>query len=146
MSYDQYKDHCGNWEYSDRRARVKDLAAKVHWDALTHFVYVPDKEQFPDFFEHWMSHADEVEADQIFRDDCDGFALTCAELLIRHGADTSKVILVRCLTETGGGHLVCVADGWLLDNRQRSTIRWDDVPYTWQKSMRMDEPGVWRRL
>jgi predicted transglutaminase-like cysteine proteinase len=125
---------------------MKNLAKNIHWEVLTHFVYTPDKEQFPEFFEHWMSHADEVEAGQTFRDDCDGFALTCAELLVRGGADEGKVSLVRCLTETGGGHLVCMADGWLLDNRQRTAVRWEDIPYTWQKSMKMGEVGIWRKI
>jgi predicted transglutaminase-like cysteine proteinase len=125
---------------------MKHLIENVHWDVLTHFIYVPDKKQFPTFFEHWRSCADEVEADQIFRDDCDGFAMTSAEILVRSGADKNKIVLVTCLTETGGGHAVCVADGWLLDNRQRTAWRWDDVPYIWQKSMKMDEPGVWRKI
>lgn len=51
MSCTQFKDYCGDWEYSDRRARVKDLAAKVHWDALTHFVYVSDKPRHSDCFD-----------------------------------------------------------------------------------------------
>jgi predicted transglutaminase-like cysteine proteinase len=40
---------------------------------------------------------------------------------------------------------VCVAEGWVLDNRQRDIIKWDKLPYEWVKSMRMDEPGIWRK-
>jgi len=75
---------------------------------------------------------------------CDAFSLSCAELLIRLGADPTKVRIVFCYTETGGGHLVCIADGWVLDNRQRDIIRWDKLPYKWVKSMRLNDPGVWR--
>lgn len=125
---------------------MKTLSEQTHWDVLTHFVYVPDKVLHPDCFDHWMSHADAVEAGEIFKDDCDGFAMTCAELLIRTGVDKEKTRLTMCKTETGEGHLVCVCDGWVLDNRQRYIKRWDDLPYEWISSMRMDEPGTWRKM
>ena len=119
-------------------------AKTVHWNTLTHFVYVPDKVQHPDRFDHWASHADAVEAGEIFHDDCDGFAMTCAELLVRAGVDKSKVRLAMCYTETGEGHLVCICDTWMLDNRQRQIKQWDRVPYEWVSSMKMSEPGIWR--
>jgi predicted transglutaminase-like cysteine proteinase len=121
-----------------------EIAETTHYKALTHFVYTPDKQLHPDYFDHWQSHADEVEQGLIFRDDCDGFAMTCAELLTRAGVDRSKVRLAFCRVETGEGHLVCVCDGWVLDNRQRKIKRWESLPYEWISSMRMDEPGTWR--
>jgi predicted transglutaminase-like cysteine proteinase len=120
------------------------IAEKTHWDVLTHFVYVPDKIQHPDYFDHWASHADAVEAGEIFRDDCDGFALTCAELLVRSGQDKETVRIAMCKTETNEGHLVCVCNEWVLDNRQRFIKRWSTLPYEWISSMKMSEPGTWR--
>jgi predicted transglutaminase-like cysteine proteinase len=120
------------------------LAERIHYDVLTHFVYVPDVEYHPDYFDHWESHADEVEQGLVFHDDCDGFAMTCAELLARAGVDKSKVRLSFCQVETGEGHLVCVCDGWVLDNRHRYIKRWETLPYEWISSMKMSETGVWR--
>jgi predicted transglutaminase-like cysteine proteinase len=125
---------------------MKELAKKVHWDVLTHFVYVPDHVIHPDFFDHWESHADEVEADKVFRGDCDNAALTNAELSIRRGANPAIVKLIYCKAETGEGHLVAGLEHWILDNRQRGPIYWEDLPYRWISSMRMDEPGIWRKL
>lgn len=122
------------------------IAEMTHFEALTHFVYVPDKVLHPDYFDHWQSHADAVARGEIFRDDCDGFAMTCAEMLLNAGEDKSKINLAMCLTETGEGHLVCVFDGWILDNRQRHVKRWDVLPYQWISSMKMSEPGIWRKV
>ena len=47
------------------------------------FIYIPDKEQFPEKWDDWRSYANQVELGQIFKDDCDAFAMTCAELLVR---------------------------------------------------------------
>jgi predicted transglutaminase-like cysteine proteinase len=109
------------------------------------FIYIPDQEQFniPD---DWRSHADEVDNNQVFRDDCDGFAMTCAEVLVRNGINKDLVKLVYCLTETEDGHLVCVVDNKLLDNRQRCLWNWNEVPYTWVSSMKMSDPGIWRKI
>jgi len=125
---------------------MRDLAAKIHWDVLTHFVYVPDKELHPKFFDHWMSHADTIESGIVFRDDCDGFALTCAELLIRRGANSEDAKIIFCRTETGGGHLATAWRHWILDNRHRTIMYWDDLPYEWVKSMAMNEKGIWRKV
>jgi predicted transglutaminase-like cysteine proteinase len=122
---------------------MKDLARKIHKLVKEHFIWKSDME-IHGVPEHWKSYADEVEQGQVFYDDCDSHSLSCAELLIRQGADPTKVRIAFCYTETGGGHLVCIADGWVLDNRQRDIIRWDKLPYEWVKSMRMDEPGTWR--
>jgi predicted transglutaminase-like cysteine proteinase len=123
---------------------MKDLARKIHKLVKEHFIWKSDQE-IHGVPEHWKSYADEVEQGQVFYDDCDAFSLSCAELLTRQEADPAKVRIAFCRTETGGGHLVCVAEGWVLDNRQRDIIKWDKLPYKWVKSMRMDEPGIWRK-
>ncbi len=100
--------------------------------------------------EHWKSFADEVEQGKVFRGDCDNFALTCAELLVRKGMDPAMVRLSFCqVPPEGWGHLVCVAKDhkgkdMVLDNRQRGVWHWTQIRYNWISSMRLDEPGVWR--
>lgn len=110
------------------------------------FIYLPDAEQFPEKWDDWRSYANQVELGQVFKDGCDGFAMTCAELLIRRLIPSELVRIVTCKTETNEGHLVCIVDGYLLDNRQRNIWPWNQVPYTWQSSMEMDKPGIWRSI
>ena len=107
------------------------------------FVWACDMEQFG-VPEHWASNADDVEQGRVFRQDCDGFSLTCAELLERRGFETALLRIALCWTETNGYHAVCVADGLILDNRQRVVWHWVRLPYKWDKSMRLNELGVWR--
>lgn len=93
--------------------------------------------------EHWTSHADAVEREEIFFDDCDGFAMTCVELLLREGINPEDMRLVTCWTETNEYHAVAIVHGWLLDNRMRRMYPWPAVPYKWHKSMKMSAPGLW---
>jgi predicted transglutaminase-like cysteine proteinase len=118
---------------------IKAVLREVH----RNFLYTFDHDQF-EAPEHWTSHADAVERGDVFRDDCDGFAMTCAELLIRKGADPERVRIATCWAETGEYHAVCVAYGRLMDNRYRAPHPWDGVGYKWHKSMRLSEPGEWR--
>lgn len=123
----------------------KKIAEQVFADARANFIYTPDGEQF-DVREDWRSHAGEIEGS--WRDDCDGFAITCAELLIERGVPKENVKLIYCKTETGTGHLVCGVDAdgdtLILDNRQRAVWGWETIRYEWLRSMRASEPGEWR--
>jgi predicted transglutaminase-like cysteine proteinase len=121
----------------------KRIAKKVLKDVFSCFVYEKDK------VEDWTCHADSVEAGEVFKDDCDGFALTCAELLLRRGVPKSEVSLVVCNT-SGGGHLVCglAANGttWILDNNQHFIYDWVDSRYEWKYFMNLDYRGIWRNV
>jgi len=111
------------------------------------FIWTSDKIIHPDYFDHWQSHADEVERGEVFRDDCDGFSLTCAELFVRNPeVKKEDVKIIYCLTELGGGHLVASFKNLILDNRQRTVYPWTGFNYKWKSSMRMSEPGVWRTM
>lgn len=125
---------------------MKSLVVKVHWDTLTHFVYVPDKILHPDHFDRWISFADQVERGEIFHGDCDDVSLTTAELSIRRGADPAVTRLIYCRTETGGAHLVTGVGHWILDNRHRTVMYWKDLPYEWITAMVMNEKGIWRKV
>jgi predicted transglutaminase-like cysteine proteinase len=73
--------------------------------------------------------------------DCEDMALWCREQLAGQGIASS---LVYCKTESGGGHLVCAVEGWILDNRHKWVMRRDDLPYTWLKLG--DPDGRWYEL
>ncbi|HUV85471.1 MAG TPA: transglutaminase-like cysteine peptidase [Methanosarcinales archaeon] len=97
--------------------------------------------------DHWHCWADEVERGIPFTDDCDGFAVTCAELLKRKGVP--NISLIICLTG-GKGHLVCgVTDKdttWILDNNHRIPRDWIGLPYTWKYKMDLEDPGKWHSI
>jgi predicted transglutaminase-like cysteine proteinase len=110
------------------------------------FIWASDQEHYgvPD---KWMSFADEVERGEVFKQDCDGFSLTCAELLVRRGVPKAAIRIALCWTETGGYHAVCVCRDEVLDNRQRTVKGWDQLRgYRWDKSMGLEEPGIWRTV
>jgi predicted transglutaminase-like cysteine proteinase len=121
----------------------KRIAKQVLKDVFAHFVYEEDK------VEEWACHADSVEAGVVFKDDCDGFALTCAELLLRRGVPKSEVSLIMCHT-SGGGHLVCglAANGttWILDNNRHYIYDWVDSRYSWKFFMNLEDRDRWRNV
>jgi len=128
----------------------KIIAAKVHSMVDKKFIYVSDKKQYM-VNEHWTSHAEEVLQGDDFKDDCDGFACTCAELLIREGVDRSEVSVIYCETETGEAHLVCgiVAESstYILENRYNYVYDWKSRPgYKWFYFMKFDDVGQWFKV
>lgn len=107
------------------------------------FIWAPDDQVFG-MPEYWSSFAREVELGQSFTGDCDNFALTCAERCLQRGIKAQDVRIALCWTYTGEYHAVAIAHGWMMDNRQRLIRHWSSVPYRWDKSMRLSEPGIWR--
>jgi len=123
---------------------VRDIHKEVH--GL--FTYIHDDKQY-DMNEHWTSHADDVMAGEEFEDDCDGFALTCAELFIHKGHPREHVSAIICNTETGEGHLVCgiLIDGeqWVVENRYKKPYKQNRRRgYDWRLFMTFDKPGTWQ--
>jgi len=113
-------------------SKVKKLHKKVF--QLFHYEY-DEKNYLRD--EHWTSHADAVLENKDFSDDCDGFALTCCELLLQDGFDRTQVKAIICDTETGESHLVCGVDidetTYILDNRYDYVFDWSKKrDYTWR--------------
>jgi predicted transglutaminase-like cysteine proteinase len=86
------------------------------------FVYVPDIEQYG-VQEDRRSHAEAVREGRKFKDDCDGFALTCRDLMRAAGIPAWLVTVDLPRLAGGGAHMVCAfvdpADGVTktLDNR-----------------------------
>jgi predicted transglutaminase-like cysteine proteinase len=96
--------------------------------------------------EHWQSHFSSIILKKKFINDCDDFSLTCAEYLYWLGVDRKKINIVFCNTESGTGHLVCVIDSILIDNRFPFVLPWNEVDYEWVMSMNLNYPGTWRLL
>ena len=123
--------------------KTLDVSKQVFRQVQRLFIWTCDLENFG-VPEYWKSFADEVERGEVFRGDCDNFALTCGELLHRQGIEPKLIRIALCWVENGGYHAVCICDGWVLDNRQRAVWRWNQLQrYKWDKSMRLDQPGVW---
>ena len=108
------------------------------------FVYVPDgiEYQLP---EDWRSHEKAVRSGDIFRGDCDDFALTAAVIAKQEGYDPADIRIVFCKTETGGGHLVCFIGDQMIDNRMRGAVPVTFPRYEWISAMSLAEPQVWRK-
>ena len=128
----------------------KELVEKVFKKVKDKFTYMSDIKQY-DRMEQWDHWADAVEAGESFSDDCDGFAITCAELLLRKGAKPHEVALIICRLNNGEGHMVCgwsdEETTWILDNRSKAVHNWKFFPdYVWLSGMRLHEKGKWRRI
>jgi len=87
----------------------------VHQKVRYGFRYVSDQDQY-DKIEDWRLPEEDCEH---VTGDCDDFAIACRHLLREKGYEPR---LLLCLTENGGGHLICVLGKMALDNRQRSPI------------------------
>lgn len=107
--------------------------------------------------EHWQSHADRILQDPNYRtrDDCDGFALTAAEMLHKAGIPKEDIRLVYCtFKESGAGHLVTTVDDisqqctWIIDNNEARPVMWTayDRNYDYHSYMSYDNLGEWLAL
>lgn len=127
-----------------------EIAKELHAKTWRLFQYTFDEHQYM-VEEHWTSHADAVERGENFKDDCDGFACTMAELLLRRGVSAADIKLIYCITETGEAHLVCGVDGddttYIAENRYNRVYDWQKRPgYRWMYFMHLDDKGVWRKV
>lgn len=134
-----------------------DIAAQVHAAAVGRLNYASDRDTagVPD---DWRSHAQALLADPSvrYRDDCDGSAITAAELALAAGLPADQVRIVMVDTQARGSadvidHMVCTlgpagTNPWVIDNcHPTGPVRASHLRYTWGAGMRASEPGVWRR-
>ena len=114
---------------------------KVFADVTSIFVYESDMKQFglEDAWPSTQQLDEELKKGQIVGD-CDDFASACQLLLSRAGIPSRLII---CLTEDGGGHMVCEAGGWVLDNRQDKVMPMNDLPYVWIAATGYDDVKKW---
>jgi len=120
---------------------TKETLESLQKEVFNLFVYEYDNRNYG-IEEHWTSHADAVVKGEKFVDDCDGFAFTVCELLLRMGVDSSDVKFIVCETETGEGHAVSgctVGDKtYILENRSREIYDWQKRRgYKWHYFMDM---------
>lgn len=103
--------------------------------------------------EHWQSHAHRILQQSSYRaeDDCDGYAITTAELCIHFGIDPSLVRIVLCQMQDGVYHIVCAVDDpatrttWIHDNNESRVVPWESVNYTWMRYMSYNDLGNWKQ-
>ena len=125
---------------------MNPVISEVFHQVKALFHYAPDDVTFPRTPDHWDTYADEVEHNEAFNGDCDDFSMTCADLLIRAGISKDEIRLATCVTVDKEGHMVCIADGYVLDCVVLELCPWNWLNYTWIESMKMSEPGTWRRM
>lgn len=135
---------------------IAQIVGFTHLKVLNLFTYVSDQKNYGKS-EDWRSHAKSVNEGKEFKDDCDGFALTCAELILEEGVDRERVKIIICETETNEMHLVCGVDidddpdfgktTLICDNRNKTVKAWNEMRnYKWNYFMKMSEPGQWRKV
>lgn len=122
-----------------------DLIFDIFFRVRSAFTWKSDQSTFGQN-EHWTSHADAIERGENIQDDCDSFAMTCAELAMRAGISKQDILLATCHVETGEYHAVAFVDKYVLDNRKRQPVIWTSLPYQWDRSMRLSELGTWRTM
>lgn len=116
-----------------------ETAENVQQWALRRFQYVPDDvrwegDEYLKNGERWETDEElraELEEKDFVRGDCDAFAKMCWMAMRRLNAPAR---LVFCSVGGYGYHLVCEAQGWIMDNRQRGVASRDDLSaqgYNW---------------
>ena len=129
---------------------IKDINDRVKRMVSNAITWASDDDTV-DKIEHWQSHANRILSDEDYHthDDCDGFALTSAELCKHYGIDPSLIRIVFCEIPNTGYHLVCSVDDpdenttWVHCNNERRVVKWDDLDYVWIKYMSYDNLGNW---
>ena len=103
--------------------------------------YTPDAAKYgrPDW---WADALDEGNAG-----DCDDYAIAKLRKLLAAGWPRAALKIGLCWVETGEYHCVLVAtferEDWVLDNRYPLPMRWEMVPYKWDKLYSLGD-RTWR--
>lgn len=135
--------------------RADVLARRVRAQVADRIRYRSDRN------EDWRTLTADVLAGERVRGDCDEYALTAADLLIRAGANPAHVRLVvvapiaafttaEDIDLTATMHLVTVLDdpergeSYVIDSMQDAVWRSDQLRYLYVADMRLSEAGTWR--
>lgn len=82
--------------------------------------------------------------------DCEEFALTKRERLIKAGLPASALRMAVATTRSGEGHAVLVvsthAGDFILDNRSDRIALWHETDLTFLKIASPEDPRLWNRL
>jgi len=125
--------------------KVKDLVDHyMHW---TDDKFAFDK---PEYWTSWAWKIEELEKSgrfELIRDDCDGFALTSAALLIKAGIPEADVNICFCEVPRVGFHLICIVnDGerdYVLCNNHSTPIPKSACDYKLISIMNYGKVGTW---
>lgn len=104
----------------------------------------------PEFWTSWAWKIEEIEKSgkhEVIKDDCDGFALTSAALLIKAGLPEAQVNICFCEIPKVGYHMICIAnDGvndWVLCNNYFKPVLKSDCDYKLISIMNYEKVGTW---
>jgi predicted transglutaminase-like cysteine proteinase len=79
--------------------------------------------------------------------DCKDYALTKRDMLNRAGFPTSATLIATARDRAGRMHAVLIVrtdrGDFVLDNLTPAVLRWDAVPYAWEKVQSPSNPAVW---
>lgn len=117
---------------------VEDAFRSVH----ERFVYQTETLRWGEV-EHWETSLELPEAPAKIYGDCDAHALACRRELRRRDLRNR---LVFCRTESGGFHLVCECEGWILDNRHDWVMSRNDLDYQWISISGYETGDPWRKI
>ena len=128
-----------------RLKHIVDISRLVH----KHLTWADDR-VVHDRVEHWMSHAKQIMNIPSYHayDDCDGYALTSAELAVVRGIPDEDIALLLCEVPGHGFHLVCELKDlkgapWIICNNFLKPQRKHRVDYKWVSRMRLSNKGTW---
>ncbi len=81
--------------------------------------------------------------------DCEDYVLLKRRILIERGWSPNTLLISVVRERNGDGHavLLVVTDQgeYVLDNKTRRIVAWQDTPYTWVKRQSQQHPYVWVR-
>ena len=124
-------------------SRLDRIFQRVHGS----FTYVTDIKNW-NRTEHWPTVeevTDALNSGELYGD-CDDFALACRSLC---RLDELPARLLACWDETGGYHLVCEVEGYILDNRQDRALPRDSIvfeQYRWDRISGLEQGDEWRKV
>lgn len=116
---------------------------QVHERLAELFTWVSDQEK-TGLPEDWRDFIADYRAGKHIDGDCDDFMLTAASALKDAGISLSDMAFHVCRTEADELHSVLVVGRkWVIDNRHRYVVEFNNTGYTWIKHMDCDNPGFW---
>jgi len=113
---------------------------RIHRASIRKFIWISDLENHGTI-EYYVSNDEVPPIDEIFYEDCDGYAYAIYWRCLDEGV-RGWVAFVRVRPrDRKSGHLIYLNKGWVADNRYRDLRWWGDLTYEWLSYGRPD--GTW---
>jgi len=116
--------------------------ADIFFKTKAVFRYTTDKSRYGER-EKWITPQLELGFKIEIIGDCEDFALACRFECRKHGIESR---LVLCFTETKEMHCVLESDGMILDNRMKTVMSIDDLPYRWLAMSGYEKGDKWTMI